>query len=592
MSKALLYASTVRPNGQLHEEMLEGIAQIALAVGSTLGPRGRNVIIDRAGEAPITTKDGVTVARNIYLTNPVHNAAVKMIQGVAKATVDEAGDGTTTATVLAHAIFREGLKLVSSDPGAVSRSIFGRRRRTAPIGAIQLQRAITVAVGHCVEGIRRAAKEPTDEQILQVALVSTNGNHVLSHLIQDGVLEIGRKGLITLDGSDRPESWLELRAGFHFSSGFTSPDFITDSARGVAVLDNPLIFLTERLLTQGISGNPTLHDLGPLCNFAAGLGTVNGKQAQVREPRSLLIVCDGIAGDAAQLISLNHINKNIQVCVVVAPDYGEFRRGALADMAMATGGEVLTVDSGDVVSKWVLDHHGRYDGSRLGTCTRAVVTNSTTVLEGCPGEPQLLAGFADNLNSQATASPNPVAREFLLHRAARLTGKVAVLHVGAPTDEEARALRDAAEDAVHAVRGALAEGIVPGGGLCLFGMADLLSSVPDLGAQLVAECMREPLRLIASNSGEDPVRVCAEVTRRARQLGGWVHGFNAATGEYQDLFAAGIVDPAKVVRVALEKAASIAGLLLTSSCLVYLDPDAYHGMQRADPGTHTAGFRA
>lgn len=581
MSKKLLYASSIRQGGTLHTDLLEGTAQLALAVASTLGPRGRNVIIDRAGETPLITKDGVTVANNIQITNPVHNAAAKLIQRVARATVNEAGDGTTTATVLAYRIFEAGLELVESG--------------SSPI---LLQRSITAAVELLSSIIRGTAVQPNDDQITQVANISTNGNGLIASMIGEAMARVGRDGLITFDDSKDHRTSIEMREGFQFESGWTNPAFVTNERSGTAILDNPYIFFTERILSQGVTQVSTLHDLGPLMGYAAGLNFRGN--AQDREPRPLLIIADDVVGDAMSSLVVNHQKQNIKVCVVRAPSVGEYRRQILADMALATNGKVLTMDSGTAVSRWVTSGEGRsmeYDGSRLGTCARAVISNGRTILEGCPGDPQdpgLVKDYAQNLRQQAAQMTDPESREKMLQRAARLVGEVATILVGAATEPEARALRDSVEDAVLAVRAALAEGIVPGGGLCLFGLARVLrNTAGELnegetrdGALLVAECLEAPLRQIASNAGMNPGEVAdrVDVANEAAPEHNFTIGFNAATGRYEDLVAAGIVDPAKVVRVAFEKAASIAALMLTSSCLIYFDPDAVRAPASPIPG--------
>ena len=301
MSKRLLYAPCTRPGGTLHADLLGGVEQLALAVGSTLGPRGRNVIIDRAGETPLITKDGVTVARNIQLTNPVHHAAVKLIQDVARDTVNEAGDGTTTATVLAHRLFEGGLKLVEGGASPVA-----------------LQRSIQAAAALAADLIRSAAQAPTDEQIGDVATISTNGNRAIGELILDAVRQVGRDGVIHLDDSHSQKTWLEVRDGFRFDSGWVDPTFVTDKARGTAVLENPVIFLTERLLSQGIEHVARLHDLGPLFAFAAGTDPVG--KVREREPRPLLIIADDIAGDALTCAVLNHAQGNLRALMIMADE--------------------------------------------------------------------------------------------------------------------------------------------------------------------------------------------------------------------------------------------------------------------------------
>lgn len=567
MSKALLYASTYRKEQDLHQQLLEGVERIALAVGSTLGPRGSNVIIDRHGDTPQVTKDGVTVARNIHLTDPVLNSAVKMIQQVARATVEEAGDGTTTATVLAHAILRAGIERLKQGAGAV-----------------QLQRAITAAAEVVIGGIRQMAIQPTDEQIAQVATIATNGNESFGRLVHQALERVGRDGLITIDDANRPEMSVELREGFQMDSGWRWPEFITDRERGVAVLENPYILITERQLAQGIAQAASLHDPGPLLSFVAGRD-YSGKVRE-RDRRPLLIVCDDVleGSDAAQTLLLNHAQKFLQICVVRAPGYGDLKRAVLQDLAMVTGGKVLTMDGGDTLSRWVFDKRDRWTAANLGQCGRVIVSNRRTILEGLPGDREdqhLVPKFAAGLREQAREHPDPAQREQLLQRAARLDGKVAVLKVGAQTEAEAKALRDAAEDAVLAVRCAVTEGIVPGGGLALYILAQQLeNTLGDLdtemrqGAEIVVEAMRAPLRLIASNAGEDPNRITAEIDRLWKSDSRTPMGYNAATRTFEDLVQHGIVDPAKVVRVAMGKAASIAALMLTTSCLVYLDPEA------------------
>ena len=572
MSKALLYSKRLRPEQDLHAQLLEGVERVALAVGSTLGPRGSNVIIDRAGDVPQVTKDGVTVARNINLTDPVLSSAAKLVIAVARATVEEAGDGTTTATVLAHAILKAGLAQV--DAGA---------------GAVQLQRSIQAAVELATLGIRRMSQTPTDEQIAQVATIATNGNEMFGRFVLEAISAVGRDGLITIDDANKPAMSVEVREGFQVDSGFIRPEFVTDREHGLAILEDPYILITERQLAQGIAQAASLHDPGPLLSFVAGLNQ-EGNERQ-RPARPLLIIADDVleGSDAMQSFLVNHMQRHLQICIVRAPGYGDLKRAYLQDIAMATGGRVLTNDGGDMLSRWTQDAKGRSTDRNLGQAKRAVISNRRTILEGCPGDrddPALVGRFADGLRQQATEHHDPQQREFLLQRAARLTGQVAVLRIGAQTESEAKALRDAAEDAVLAVRCAVAEGIVPGGGLALYLLAqqieNTIGEMPAAavdGARIVAEAMRAPLRLIARNAGEDPDIICQKLNRylraasEARKVPQPL-GYNAAQGRFEDLVAAGIVDPAKVVRVALEKASSIAALMLTSSCLVYFDPEA------------------
>lgn len=555
--KAILYANQIKPSDDLHDELLAGVQQLALAVGSTLGPRGRNVIIDRPGETPMITKDGVTVAANIQLSNPVANAGAKLIQAVAKATADTAGDGTTTATVLAHAIFAGGRKLIASGASPLA-----------------VQRGIQAAAAAAVDLVTQAAMPVSDEQVRQVAQIAANGNEGIGGLISACIEKVGREGKITLDDSQTGTTWLDVRSGFSFDNGWMAPQYANTPEGDRCVFENPYILLSERVLTQGASNSPTpvLHDLGPILNAIAN------------EQRPMLIVAEDVQGDAQASLLVNNQRGVIRVCAVKPPGFAESRRAALDDLALVTGATVLQADAGQALAKYTL--------AELGQAARIIVTNGQTVIEDGKGDLDTVQLRAQSLREQGDRENDPRLREQLYQRAARLTGSVAVIHVGANTEAEARELKDRVEDSVLAVRAALAEGIVPGGGLALF-LASLyvlrflnshpavasLSKDERLGAELLMEALEAPLRQIATNAGVSGDVVVNQILTGMKSQAedgatfkDMVKGYNAATGEFIDLVDAGIVDPAKVVRVALEKASSIAGLMLTSSALVYYDP--------------------
>ncbi|HEU5397963.1 MAG TPA: TCP-1/cpn60 chaperonin family protein, partial [Gammaproteobacteria bacterium] len=439
------------------------------------------------------------------------------------------------------------------------------------------------------QNIRAMAKQASPEIAAQVATIATNGNSQFGALVAQALEKVGPEGTITLDSSTNQTTYLEIRDGFQMNAGFLSPEFVTDREHGVAVLENPWILITERQLSQGTSKPPRLHDLGPLMNFCCGADAEG--RTQVRDKRPLLILADDVlaGSDAMQLLLINHRQGNLQTCIVRAPGYGEFKRAGLSDLALATGGRVLGTDGGEALSRWVTDAKGNPSGARLGQCRRAVITRDRLVLEGCmgdPNDPEIATRYAASLREQAADATEPQTREYLLQRAARLTGSVAVLRVGAPTEEEAATLRDWAEDAVLAVRCAVREGVVAGGGMTLFALAQQLrSSAPDMqehykrAALILADAMEAPLRQIATNAGVDAQKVVDELLLQnaGKDETGDIIGYDAAAEVFRPMLAAGIVDPAKVVRVALEKAVSIAALMLTSSCMIYVDPKANAG---------------
>lgn len=604
--KSLLHSPQVKEGGLLHERMLEGISDLALAVGSTLGPKGRTVIIDRP-ETPIITKDGVTVAANIQFADPVKNAGAKLLQAAAKATAAAAGDGTTTATVLAHAIYVGGLRLMA-----------------AGVSPIALQVGIEAGMRIVSQFIRSVmAVEIPDAQIGNVATVAANGDTHVGQLIAEAMAKVGRQGLINLESSTNGQTWLEVRDSFNYDIGAMAVQYFNQPDRGQCIFQDPLVLLSERPLTQGVSQpgqKSVLHDLGPILNAVA------------TADRPLLVIAPDVTGDAQATLMVNNQRGILKVCCVRPPGLGDSMKAALDDMALLTGATVLQTESGMALSRFTIDN--------LGTCKRAIVTGGQTVLEGAGQNPEDVKLRASSLRNQAEHEADPRAREQLYQRAARLTGSCAVLHIGADTDTEQRELADRVEDSVLAVRAALAEGIVPGGGLALhfaarvvgnlfaaapdyralkkehaskaaeltahqadhpefavpaipaFDPQPMLEGIPNLtadqlmGVKLLLEALDSPIRQIATNAGVSPDVVIENIYRLNQHHDSDNHamiGYNAATGHYGDLVKQGIVDPAKVVRLALEKSASIASAILGSSTLVYLDPRTNPAAQAPTP---------
>ncbi len=511
--------------------MLQGVNTLANAVRVTLGPKGRNVVIGKKYGSPVITKDGVTVAKEIELKDKYENMGAQMVREVAVKTNDTAGDGTTTATVLAQAIFQQGVKNV-----------------TAGANPMGLQRGIQVATDAIVAELRRISKKVKNkEDLMNVASVSANNDRVIGQLIADAMERVGKDGVVTVEEAKGLETELEIVEGMQFDRGYLSPYFITNPDRMECVLDNPLILLHEKKIAA-------MRDLLPILEQSAGGG------------RPLLIVAEDIEGDALATLVVNKLRGTIKVCAVKAPAFGDRRKAILEDLAVLTGARVITEDLGVKLENVQLED--------LGTAKRIIVDkDDTTIVEG-GGDSKGIQGRVATIRRQIEDTTSDYDREKLQERLAKLAGGVAVVRVGAATETAMKEIKTRVEDALNATKAAAQEGTVVGGGVALLRASQVLNHLsnddPDVttGINIVRRAAQEPLRRIVENAGLDG----AVVVGRVEELKG-NKGFNAATNDYEDLAAAGILDPTKVVRTALQNAASIAGLLLTTDAAVTDAPE-------------------
>ncbi|HEY0763802.1 MAG TPA: chaperonin GroEL [Pyrinomonadaceae bacterium] len=506
--------------------MLQGVDVLANAVRVTLGPKGRNVVLGKKFGSPVITKDGVTVAKEIELKNKYQNMGAQMVREVAVKTNDKAGDGTTTATVLAQAIFREGVKNV-----------------TAGANPMALQRGIQIATEKVVAELERMSKKiKSKEELTNVATVSANNDREIGQLISEAMDRVGQDGVVTVEESKTLQTELEIVEGMQFDRGYSSPYFVTNPDRMEAILEEPFILLYEKKISA-------MRDLLPLLEQTAGAG------------RALLIIAEDIEGDAMATLVVNRLRGTIKVCAVKAPAFGDRRKAILEDLAILTGGQVISEDLGIKLDSVQLGD--------LGTAKRVIVDKeNTTIVEG-GGDSKAIQGRVATIRKQIEESTSDYDREKLQERLAKLAGGVAVVRVGAPTETAMKEVKMRVEDALNATRAAAQEGIVVGGGVALLRASKVLDNHaeddPDVrtGINIVRRALQEPLRRIAENAGTEGAVVVGEV----EQLKG-SKGFNAVTGDYEDLSAAGIIDPTKVVRTALQNAASISGLLLTTEAAV------------------------
>ena len=511
--------------------MLNGVNTLANAVRVTLGPKGRNVVLGKKYGSPVITKDGVTVAKEIELKDKYENMGAQMVREVAVKTNDTAGDGTTTATVLAQAIFSQGVKNVSAGANPMS-----------------LQRGIQIATEAVVAELQRISKKVKDkEDLMNVASVSANNDREIGQLIADAMEQVGKDGVVTVEEAKGLQTELEIVEGMQFDRGYLSPYFVTNADRMECVLDEPLILLHEKKIAA-------MRDLLPVLEQAAGGG------------RPLLIVAEDIEGDALATLVVNKLRGTIKVCAVKTPAFGDRRKAILEDLAVLTGARVITEDLGVKLENVQL--------SDLGTTKRAIVDkDSTTLVEG-GGDRKAIQGRVATIRKQIEETTSDYDREKLQERLAKLAGGVAVVKVGAATETAMKEIKTRVEDALNATKAAAQEGTVVGGGTALLRAGQVLDKLSDddedvlTGIKIVRRALEEPLRRIAENAGLDG----AVVTGKVSQLKG-NKGFNAASGEYEDLVAAGILDPTKVVRTALQNAASIAGLLLTTDAAVTDAPE-------------------
>lgn len=512
--------------------MLKGVDVLANVVGVTLGPKGRNVVISRSFGSPLVTKDGVTVAKEVELADKYQNMGAAMVKEVATKTNDIAGDGTTTATVLAQAIYREGIKNV-----------------TAGANPIGLQRGIMLASEAAVAEIERMAQAVSGKgELANVASVSANNDRRIGEIISAAMEAVGKDGVVTVEESKTMQTELDVVEGMQFDRGYLSPYFITDANRMETVLDEPLILINEKKISS-------MQTLLPILEQVLGQG------------RSILIIAEDVEGDALATLVVNKLRGTIKVCAVKAPAFGDRRKAMLEDIAALTGGRVITEDLGIKLESITLED--------LGTAKRVIVDkDNTTIVEGA-GEAPSVQGRIETIRRQIEDATSDYDREKLQERLAKLAGGVAVVKVGAATETEMKEIKARVEDALNATKAAAQEGIVPGGGVALLRASRALDAIEtngdlDLqtGIRIVKKAMEEPLRRIAQNAGIDGAIVAEKVIGSDGAL-----GYNAATGNYEDLLASGIIDPAKVVRTALQNAASIAGLLLTTDVALTEAPE-------------------
>jgi len=524
-AKQLLFDEAAR------QAILKGVHKLSRAVIATLGPKGRNVVLDKKFGSPTVTKDGVTVAKEIELECPFENMGAQMVREVASKTSDAAGDGTTTATLLAEAIYREGLKFVTSGAN--------------PIG---IQRGIGKAVEAAVAQLAKISKKVKDkEEIKQVATVSANWDTTIGEIIADAMDKVGKDGTITVEEAKSIETTLEVVEGMQFDKGYLSPYFVTNAETMECKVEDPYILIYEKKISS-------LKDLLPILEKIAKMG------------KPLLIISEEVEGEALATLVVNKLRGILNCCAVKAPGFGDRRKAMMEDIAILTGGRCITEDLGIKLEN--------IEVSDLGRAKSVVVDKeNTTIVEG-NGKTSEIQGRVNQIRRQIEETTSDYDREKLQERLAKLAGGVAVINVGASTETEMKEKKARVEDALHATRAAVEEGIVPGGGVALIRCQNAIEAVKPgndderIGVDIVKRAVEYPVRALANNAGVEGMIVVEEVKRRKSN-----EGYNVATGEYEDLVKAGVVDPTKVTRTALQNAASIAGLLLTTECLVTEIPE-------------------
>jgi chaperonin GroEL len=533
MAKQILHGEDSR------QAILRGVNTLADAVKVTLGPKGRNVVIEKKFGSPTITKDGVTVAKEIELKDPMENVGAQLVKEVASKTSDVAGDGTTTATVLAQSIFREGVRTVAAgaNPMALRRGI--EKAVIVIIGARDKE-------GNWTEGgALGALSKPVEESsVAQVGAISANGDREIGEIIAGAMKTVGKDGVITVEDSKTGHTFLETVEGMQFDRGYLSPYFVTDPGRMEVVLDEPSILIMEKKISN-------MKDLLPLLEQVA------------RGGKPLLIIAEDVEGEALATLVVNKLRGTLNVAAVKAPGFGDRRKAILGDIAILTGGEAITEDLGIKLEGVKLE--------LLGHAKRITIDkDNTTIIDGS-GEAGKIKGRVSEIRSQIEKSASDYDKEKLQERLAKLVGGVAIIQVGAATETELKEKKARVEDALHATRAAVEEGIVPGGGVALVraipavdALIKTLEGDEKIGAQIVRRSLEEPLRQIVANAGEEGAVVVGKVLASKEQN----YGYNALTGVFEDLVKAGVIDPTKVTRTALENAASIAGLLLTTEALV------------------------
>ncbi len=520
-------AKQIEFNIKAREELKKGVDALADAVKVTLGPKGRNVIIDKKFGAPHITKDGVSVAREIELEDPFQNMGAQLVKEVASKTGDDAGDGTTTATVLAQSIIAVGLKNV-----------------TAGANPMDLKRGIDKAVATVVGAIREMSQEVGDDfkKIEDVARVSANNDETIGRLIAEAMKKVKKEGVITVDEAKGTETTIDIVEGMQFDRGYISPYFVTDPEKMECVMDNPFILIYDKKVSN-------LKDILPILEQSAQSG------------RPLLIIAEDVDQEALATLVVNRLRGSLKICAVKAPGFGDRRKEMLEDIAILTGGNVISADKGMALTTATMQD--------LGTATKVTVTKENTTIVNGAGSKEAIAQRVGQIKAQIAQTTSDYDREKLQERLAKLAGGVAVLHIGAPSEVEMKEKKDRVDDALSATRAAIAEGIVPGGGVayirCLAALDNLKGDNDDetTGIDIVRRAIEEPLRQIANNAGVEG----AVVVQKVRE-GNGDFGYNARTDTYENLLASGVIDPAKVTRVALENAASIAGMFLTTECVI------------------------
>ena len=512
------------------EKMMLGVDTLADAVKVTLGPKGRNVLIEKSWGSPKTTKDGVTVAKEIELEDKFENMGAKMVKEVASKTSDVAGDGTTTATILAQSIYREGSKLVAAGANPMA-----------------LKRGLERAVEIVVEELRKISK-PTKEkkEIAQVGTVSANNDHTIGDIIAEAMEKVGKEGVITVEEAKGMETTLEIVEGMQFDRGYLSPYFVTDPEKMEVHLEDPYILLNEKKIS-------VMKDLIPILEQIAKMG------------KPLLIIAEEVEGEALATLVVNKLRGTLKVAAAKAPGFGDRRRAMLEDIAILTGGQVISEDLGLKLENVTLND--------LGTAKRVTLDKDNTTIVDGGGSRKALEGRVKQIRAQIDETTSDYDREKLQERLAKLIGGVAVINVGAATETEMKEKKDRVEDALNATRAAVEEGIVPGGGVAFLRVLKSLDKLDltgeeKMGVNIIRRALEEPMRQIANNAGFEGSVVVQKVAE-----GKGNYGFNAETGKYEDLLEAGIIDPTKVARFALQNAASVAGLLLTTEAMVAEKPE-------------------
>ncbi len=519
-------AKEVKFSTDARDKLVRGVNILANAVKVTLGPKGRNVVIDKSFGAPRITKDGVTVAKEVELDDKFENMGAQMVRAVASKTNDNAGDGTTTATVLAQAIVNEGIKLVA-----------------AGMNPMDIKRGIDTAVDEVVGNLAKAKKTiSTNNEVAQVGTISANGETAIGEMIANAMQKVGNEGVITVEEAKTAETELDVVEGMQFDRGYLSPYFVTNAEKMTASLEDPYILLHEKKLSNLQAMLPVL-------------------EAVVQSQRPLLIVAEDVEGEALATLVVNRLRAGLKVAAVKAPGFGDRRKAMLEDIAVLTGGQVISEDLGIKLENVTLD--------MLGTAKRVEIAKETTTIVDGSGSKDDIQGRVGQIKAQIEETTSDYDREKLQERLAKLAGGVAVIKVGGATEVEVKERKDRVDDALNATRAAVEEGIVPGGGVALLRAASNLKAKgenPDqqAGINLVRRALQEPVRQIAQNAGDEGSVVVGKILENSSEN----YGYNAQTGEYGDMIQMGIVDPVKVVRSALQDAASVASLLITTEAMI------------------------